>query len=73
MKSIDELACKLDRGGITAPEELARRIKDRIRKNVGEHITCSIGFAPNRMLAKIACKVMTSREWVSGLRRGTRG
>lgn len=57
MKSIDELACKLDRGGIAAPEELARRIKDRIRGNVGEHITCSIGFAPNRMLAKIACKV----------------
>ena len=33
------------------------RIKDRIRNNIGEHITCSIGFAANRLLAKIACKV----------------
>ena len=57
VKSIDELACKLYKNTIAAPEELARRIKDRIRKNVGEQITCSIGFAANRMLAKIACKV----------------
>jgi DNA polymerase-4 len=57
VKSIDELACKLDKNAIAAPEELARRIKDRIRKNIGEQITCSIGFAANRLLAKIACKV----------------
>jgi len=57
VKSIDELSCKLDRNNIAAPEALGRRIKARIKKNVGAHITCSIGFAPNRMLAKIACKV----------------
>ena len=57
VKSIDELACKLDRQNIDAPDDLARRIKDRIRRNIGEQITCSIGFAANRLLAKIACKV----------------
>lgn len=57
IKSIDELACKLDPAGIADPLGLARRIKDRIRRNVGEYITCSIGFAANRMLAKVACKV----------------
>ena len=57
VKSIDELACRLDARDIAAPEELAARIKSRIRKNVGDQITCSIGFAPNRMQAKIACKV----------------
>jgi DNA polymerase-4 len=57
VKSIDELACKLDKRSIADPEELAKRIKDRIRKNIGDQITCSIGFAANRMLAKIACKV----------------
>ncbi len=57
VKSIDELACKLDRQNIEAPDELAQRIKNRIRRNIGEQITCSIGFAANRLLAKIACKV----------------
>ena len=57
VKSIDELACKLDRQNIEAPDELAQRIKTRIRRNIGEQITCSIGFAANRLLAKIACKV----------------
>lgn len=57
VKSIDELACRLDRAAIVDPEGLVKRIKDRLRKNIGEQITCSIGFAANRMLAKIACKV----------------
>jgi len=57
VKSIDELSCKLDRKTIANPVALADRIKQRIRNNVGEYITCSIGFAANRMLAKIACKV----------------
>lgn len=56
VKSIDELSCKLDSRDIAAPEKLAQRIKARIRKNVGDQITCSIGFAANRMLAKIAGK-----------------
>ena len=57
VKSIDELACKLDKLTIAAPSALADRIKNRIRRNIGEYITCSIGFAANRLLAKIACKV----------------
>ncbi len=57
VKSIDELACKLDRGNIADPLGLAKKIKDRIHANIGEHITCSIGFAANRLLAKIACKI----------------
>lgn len=57
VKSIDELACKLDKSSIAYPEELAKRIKDRLQKNIGEYITCSIGFAANRLLAKIACKI----------------
>jgi len=57
VKSIDELSCKLDKSSIADPEGLALRIKHRIRTNIGEQITCSIGFATNRLLAKIACKV----------------
>ena len=50
--SIDELAAVL--GKRDCPEEIAGRIKRRVREAVGEHITCSIGCAPNRWLAKIA-------------------
>lgn len=57
VKSIDELTCRLDQAAIADPLGLAKRIKDRIRRNVGSQITCSIGFAANRLLAKIACKV----------------
>ncbi|MDO8621671.1 MAG: DNA polymerase IV [bacterium] len=34
--------------------QLAREIKRRIRDGVGEWITCSIGIAPNKRLAKLA-------------------
>lgn len=54
VKSIDELSCWLDIHQRAAPTDLAARIKDTIRYNVGATITCSIGFAPNRHLAKIA-------------------
>jgi DNA polymerase-4 len=33
---------------------LARIIKKAIKNNIGDYITCSIGIAPNRYLAKIA-------------------
>ena len=56
VKSIDEITCKLDNTQSHSPEELSRQIKERIARHVGEHITCSIGFAPNRQLAKIAGK-----------------
>jgi DNA polymerase-4 len=57
IKSIDELACKLDRGDQKDPIKTARKIKECIHDNIGSHITCSIGLAANRHLAKIACKM----------------
>lgn len=57
VKSIDELTCRLAPRDIEDPEGLAGRLKARIAKNIGPHITCSIGFAANRLLAKLACKM----------------
>lgn len=56
IKSIDELTCKVDVSQRGDPPALARAIKATIAENIGRHITCSIGFAANRQLAKIACK-----------------
>ena len=50
--SIDEFAAVV--GNRDCPEEIAGRLKSRVRAAVGERITCSIGCAPNRWLAKIA-------------------
>ena len=36
------------------PAALTHEIKQRLRDAVIDHITCSIGYAPNRWLAKIA-------------------
>lgn len=57
VKSIDELSCRLDVTQQTDPEGVSAAIKARIARNIGSVITCSIGFAANRHLAKIACKV----------------
>ena len=54
--SIDEGACRLT-GKYCLKEEalgIAQIIKKAIRNNIGDCITCSIGIAPNRYLAKIA-------------------
>ena len=54
--SIDEGACRLT-GKYCQEKEaisIARSIKESIAQNVGDYITCSIGIAPNRYLAKIA-------------------
>ena len=57
--SIDELSARLGRGqGWPAPATaLARGIKRGIAANVGEALTCSIGLAPSRLLAKIAAEM----------------
>lgn len=55
-KSIDELTCVLDESGRKHPDALSHQIKSTIAQNIGEFITCSIGFAANRQLAKMACK-----------------
>jgi len=56
-KSIDELTCRLDPKDIADPYGLTLRIKQAIKDNVGEYISCSIGYGANRHLAKIACKM----------------
>ena len=50
--SIDELCCVLS--SEDQAEDLGRRIKKRLRETVGRCVTCSMGFAPNRLLAKVA-------------------
>lgn len=54
--SIDEFACELT--GSQQQEAvavaLAGKIKQRVREQVGECVTSSIGIAPNMLLAKIA-------------------
>ncbi len=54
--SIDEMAC-----GLTGrwrersqAERLARQVKAALRQQLGECLTCSIGIAPNTLLAKLA-------------------
>jgi DNA polymerase-4 len=54
--SIDEMECDLT-GAWRRREkavELARQIKRTIAEQVGEHLRCSIGIAPNLLLAKLA-------------------
>jgi len=58
--SIDEVACRLldNENGEADVRALAARIKAGIRANVGDWLTCSIGVAPNRLLAKLASDMM---------------
>lgn len=54
--SIDEALCKLapNERDPAAAGDLARRIKASIRERAGVCMRCSIGVAPNRLLAKVA-------------------
>jgi len=55
--SIDEFGGEL-MANERSPEEaiaIAYEIKETLRKRVGHHIKASIGIAPNRYLAKVAC------------------
>lgn len=54
--SIDEVGLLLDRKRCQEDValELAGRIKGGLARNIGETITCSIGIAQNRYLAKVA-------------------
>lgn len=54
--SIDELSSRLppNRRSEERAVEVAHRLKDGLRQNIGEAITCSIGLAPNSLLGKIA-------------------
>lgn len=54
--SVDEMGCALMGRERLAENavQIAGRIKDGLRRNVGDVLTCSIGLAPSRMLAKVA-------------------
>jgi DNA polymerase-4 len=56
VKSIDELTCRLDSVQCHAPLDVGHAIKARLLGLVGPWIKCSIGYAANRQLAKMACK-----------------
>lgn len=56
VKSIDEMVCQLsppDRP-VDRARSVAERARRAIQELVGEQLRCSIGLAPNRMLAKLA-------------------
>lgn len=55
--SIDEMAARLMQNEAlpTAAQRIGEAIKAGIRTALGEWIRCSIGIAPNRYLAKVAC------------------
>ena len=58
--SIDEVACRL-LDNENAPDQvraLSARLKAGIRDNVGDWLRCSVGVAPNRLLAKLASDMM---------------
>jgi DNA polymerase-4 len=57
--SIDEMACRLMDNEISVERstEIARSIKAGIAKNIGGHLRCSIGVAPNRYLAKVGTEL----------------
>lgn len=54
--SIDELSSRLSPSKRNKEHagQLAAKIKNGLRQNIGEAIRCSIGFAPNSLLAKMA-------------------
>ena len=66
VKSIDELTCRIFPSERVDPRALGLRIKKRIADNIGPYITCSIGFAANRQLAKMASKSIKA-QWQHGL------
>ena len=55
-KSIDEAVVNLNKYGLMYkdPIQIARRIKEDIKNEVGDWLRCSIGVAPNTFLAKLA-------------------
>lgn len=54
--SIDEMTCRLigQEGTVENATRIALNIKQAIRDDVGSWLTCSIGLAPNSLLAKMA-------------------
>lgn len=57
--SIDDFVChlKANEAGIARGTDIAHRIKRAMHEEFGPAITCSIGLAPNRYLAKVATEI----------------
>jgi DNA polymerase IV len=57
--SIDEMSFRLLASESTpaAAVELARKMKQALRAGIGECLTCSIGVAPNKFLAKVGTEL----------------
>ncbi|PPC99744.1 MAG: type VI secretion protein ImpB [Hyphomicrobium sp.] len=55
--SIDEVSCRLLANERAAAAQLARTIKRELARRIGPTLTCSIGLAPNELLAKIAAEM----------------
>lgn len=53
IESIDEMVLRIPEAG-GRMSDIAKEIKKRIKQEIGEWITVSIGIAPNRYLAKVA-------------------
>jgi len=55
VKSIDEVSCRLMDGERKPYQARAKalEVKESLRRRCGEYLTCSIGVAPNRFLAKV--------------------
>jgi DNA polymerase IV len=53
--SIDEVACRLmgDQRQVPVARALALKLKQALREQIGECLTCSIGIAPNVFLGKV--------------------
>ncbi|MFC5411330.1 helix-hairpin-helix domain-containing protein [Larkinella bovis] len=58
-KSIDEAVVDLTRCQPGDGKEVARQIKSDIRTKVGDWLRCSIGIAPNALLAKLGADLYT--------------
>jgi len=68
--SIDEMACRLtsSQQDPAAAVGLAKAVKQSIRRHAGATLRCSVGLAPNRFLAKVACD-MRKPDGLTVLRR----
>ncbi len=57
--SIDEIACALksNENSVEQVMQLSARIKQGLKNTIGECVTCSIGVAPNKYLAKVATDI----------------
>lgn len=57
VRSIDEVACHLLRNEQARAVEIAKEIKRKLRAQFGGSLSCSIGLAPNELLAKIGAEM----------------